>query len=245
VLEFNCLICNKKVTVANNRKNAKYCSQECYWKSMKNVYHGHGFKKGHKHSKETCSKISHAHQGIQKPWLRKEPLIRICKYCERKFKTKIKKKIFCNRSCAQRWNMSQESYKKKVFTNSRNQKISNTMKGRIPKNLKDLIINCSMQYSPKQQELFSLVKKYFPNAKYNYYIKTNVSFRFLDIAIIELKLDIEYNGKCHLLKSVIKNDRNRVKDLNEIGWKILVFDRNNIHTANKTLKGVYDTVDNH
>ncbi len=183
------------------------------------------------YSEERNKKISKAHKGKPKPWLHKT-YSKICEYCSGSFNTKIKKKRFCNTSC------SAKGVERKIDKDTekiRRQKISKALKGRIPANLKQ---NIKSNNSFRQKEMFDIVNKYFSDAKFNYYIKTNRSFRFLDTAVPSRMLDFEYDGKVHLMKSVKINDSIRKKELSELGWKRITINRKNFHNLDKICKGL-------
>jgi transposase len=108
------------------------------------------------------------------------------------------------------------------------QKIAKKTSKTRKKLLKDGILKLphekSKNPSNAQKILFLIIKKYFPTAVMNQTLKTNKTRRYPDIAISELKLDIEYDGfKEHHTKKGIKNDRKRDQELLEVGWKTIRF----------------------
>ena len=117
----------------------------------------------------------------------------------------------------------EELYGKEKALNMR-YKNSISKRGKIPKNL---LVNIKCNNSFKQNDMFMIVKKYYPSAVKNLRVGTLNTYRFLDVAIPELKLDFEYNGKVHLMKNVQENDVIRTKELIQLGWKVIVFDKNN------------------
>ena len=178
------------------------------------------------------NKISKAHKGKPKPWLQKEPLKRTCKLCAKNFLTKNKKQVFCSRSCA-----TKHTAKNKVIDPKkeqlRRQKISESLKGRIPKNLKERI---KANNSYRQNDMFVIIKEYFPDAIANYYVKTKNTKRWLDVAVPSRFIDFEYDGKVHLMKSVQENDKKRTTELEELGWKVIRFNRENFDTLRAVLE---------
>jgi very-short-patch-repair endonuclease len=86
---------------------------------------------------------------------------------------------------------------------------------------------CSqISISKPQMELYLLIKERYPEAELEYLIKTNYSWRYADIAIPSLKIDIEYDGQnWHKNKSL---DDLRDKQLAEVGWKTIRFDKDNV-----------------
>lgn len=182
-------------------------------------------------TKERSEKLSKAHKGKPKPWLhRTHP--KICEYCGNKFNAKVKIRRFCSRSCAAL------GVPRKIdleIEYNRRRKISKALKGRIPKNLKQ---NIKSNNSFRQKEMFDVVKKYFPEAIFNFYIKTPRSFRFLDTAVLDRMLDFEYDGKVHLMKCVKEKDVIRKKELADIGWKRITINRKNFHVLDKICKEI-------
>jgi very-short-patch-repair endonuclease len=88
--------------------------------------------------------------------------------------------------------------------------------------------------SKQQYELFLLIKETYPEAELEYPIKTNHSLRFADIAIPSKKLDIEFDGDYwHQNKQL---DDLRTKHLNEIGWTVLRFGKDNFKLSLSTIK---------
>ena len=78
----------------------------------------------------------------------------------------------------------------------------------------------SVQTSAPQKELFDLVQEIFPSAK----LEHETFSYFLDIAILEHKLCIEYDGSFwHDTEEQKEKDQMRERILNELGWKIIRF----------------------
>jgi len=92
--------------------------------------------------------------------------------------------------------------------------------------------------SYRQELMYKIIKKYFKTSKYEYRVNTKKSYRKLDVAIPKLKLDFEYNGKIHLLRNTIRRDKIRTKELNKLGWRVIVFDKNNFSDIDTILKGI-------
>jgi very-short-patch-repair endonuclease len=80
--------------------------------------------------------------------------------------------------------------------------------------------------SKPQMELYLLIKQKYPEAELEYPIQTKYSIRFADIAIPSLKLDIEYDGLFWHTHPEL--DRLRDEQLEEVGWKTLRINKNNI-----------------
>ena len=49
-------------------------------------------------------------------------------------------------------------------------------------------------------------------------------------------LDFEYNGIVHIMKNVQANDKQRTKELIELGWKVVIIDRNNWSSVHNIVK---------
>jgi len=180
------------------------------------------------------NKISKALRGKPKPWLQKEPFAKTCKLCDKNFTTKKIRQVFCSRSCA-----TKHTARNKIINHEkeqlRRQRISNSRKGRIPKNLKERI---KANNSYKQNDMYKIIKEYFPDAIANYYIKTKNTKRWLDVAVPSRLIDFEYDGKVHLMKSVQENDKKRTIELEEIGWKVIRFNRENFDTLRAVLENL-------
>lgn len=186
---------------------------------------------------ERNQKISNALKG-REPWNKgkKKDYKHICKVCEKTFITKTQHRSICNKKSCQSKKGSLRKISKKN-EQRRREKISKALKGKMPKNLK---ANILLKDSPPQRKIYKIIKQYFPEAKYDHHVKTEKSHRWLDIVIPSLKIDIEYNGKCHLLKSVQENDKRRTKELRKLGWEIIIIDRNNVDTIEEICKKIID-----
>jgi very-short-patch-repair endonuclease len=90
--------------------------------------------------------------------------------------------------------------------------------------------------SKQQYELYLLIKEKYPEAEFEYPIKTNYSWRFADIALPSKKIDIEFDGEYWHQNKLL--DDLRTKHLNEIGWKVIRFDKTTIHLCMGELKNV-------
>lgn len=73
--------------------------------------------------------------------------------------------------------------------------------------------------SRKQIELFSHIKKRFKTAKLEYPIRVGSRTFYLDIAIPEYKIDVEYDGK--EWHRDIQKDSERDKKLSSLGWNVI------------------------
>ncbi len=73
--------------------------------------------------------------------------------------------------------------------------------------------------SKKQIELFSHIQKLFKTAKLEYPVKVENRTFYLDIAIPEHKIDVEYDGK--EWHKDIKKDEERDQKLNSLGWNVV------------------------
>lgn len=73
--------------------------------------------------------------------------------------------------------------------------------------------------SRKQIELFSHIKKRFKTAKLEYPIRVGNRTFYLDIAIPEYKIDVEYDGKEWHMD--IQKDIERDKKLSSLGWNVI------------------------
>lgn len=192
------------------------------------------------YTEERNKKISAAHKGKPKPWLQKEPYIKICEWCTREFKTKKKKQRFCDRKCSSKYIIKNRTTAPEV-ERARREKLSIALKGKIPKNLKTRI---AANNSYKQHDMFLVIKQFFPDAIANYYVKTKITKRWLDVAVPSLFLDFEYDGKVHLMKNVQENDRKRTRELEELGWTVIRFNRTNYHTINDILTNLKKNIKN-
>ena len=90
--------------------------------------------------------------------------------------------------------------------------------------------------SKPQQELYELVKNIVcdnDDVALDYLINTNRSHRFLDVAIISKKLDIEFSGKYWHQDE--QKDLKRKREIEEMGWTVITYNEDNIHMAEEEL----------
>lgn len=81
----------------------------------------------------------------------------------------------------------------------------------------------SITISKPQIQLYNYVKNIFPDAILNMTLKTNRTWRYLDIAIPSLKIDIEYDEPYwHNMRK--ETDIIRTKEIEEQGWKVVRFE---------------------
>lgn len=84
--------------------------------------------------------------------------------------------------------------------------------------LRDLQIHGCV--SPPQKSLYLKILKIFPEAKQEFRIKINDrKYRYADIALPLLKIDIEVDGK--MFHSNKHRDEERDRDLKEVGWSTI------------------------
>lgn len=208
-----------------DKRNDEYRKSDDYKHKISETVKDH-WKNG-VYSKERNEKIAKKHTGKSKSWLKKKPYEKCCEFCNANFSTKIKRKRFCCRSCSCKFSAKNRN----PMSSETKQKISKKLKGRMPKNMQYIT---TKNNSYRQLTMFNIIKEYFPEAKQNFYVKTKTK-RWLDTALPEDKIDFEYDGMVHLRKNVIENDKIRTKELEELGWKIIRFNKDNFHTIRDVL----------
>lgn len=77
--------------------------------------------------------------------------------------------------------------------------------------------------SKPQKKLYRLIKEnYEGEVKFEHYVKTERSFRFLDIALLSERIDFEYDGSFwHETRKNKRDDKRRVEELKDIGWRVI------------------------
>jgi len=80
--------------------------------------------------------------------------------------------------------------------------------------------NLGFTKSKPQIELYKIAKMFFPDARDDMDVETNVSRRYPDIVIPSLKLIIEYDGSYWHSE---EDDAKRDKELNDVGYSIVHF----------------------
>lgn len=218
------------------RAKAKHCSIECRNASYQGKHFSSRteFYAGQTHSFERNRKISIAHKGkfFGKRGLKDRSVV--CKVCNKTFVIKNSKgnRAICDDLYCQRMKYCIKTKLSLQEETERRHKISSKLKGRIPKNL---AFRIKSNNSYKQKDMFDIIRLYFEDAEYNFYLKTNRSFRILDVALVKYMIDFEYNGKIHLMKNVAHLDELRTDELEKLGWRVIVFDRTNIGTLESIL----------
>jgi very-short-patch-repair endonuclease len=212
-----------------HRAKAKHCSIECRNISYRGKHFSpsNEFYKGQIHSSERNHKISIAHKGkfFGARGLKERRFV--CKVCKKAVITKKVGRAICDDLLCQRMKYCIKTKPSLQDETERRHKISSKLKGRIPKNL---AFRIKSNNSYKQKDMFDIIRRYFEDAEYNFYLKTNRSFRILDVALVKYQIDFEYNGKIHLMKNVANLDELRTYELEKLGWRVIVVDRTNIGT---------------
>ena len=80
--------------------------------------------------------------------------------------------------------------------------------------------------SKPQQKMYKLIKNVYSTAEIEYPVKTKIGTKYIDVAIPELKIAIEYDGE-YWHKGNEKQDKIRQKAIEQQGWEVLRFDKNN------------------
>jgi very-short-patch-repair endonuclease len=191
------------------------------------------------YTKERNLKISKTHKKNHK--LQKRITL-ICKTCFKEFLVRpcCKHRTYCSLKCFHKnpevLKLMSSSRKGRKVSKATRLKISKSTKGKLPKNWTQIIGRRNKFW---QKKLYKLVKKYFPKCKYEYKVQINKKRRrFLDVAIVDKMIDIEYDGMIHLSRKVQINDKKREKELIKSGWKIIRFNKNNYHLAEEIIKGL-------
>ena len=112
---------------------------------------------------------------------------------------------------------------------------------KYPESHPNYILGKNGHVSYKQKELFENIKIKYKNAKLNFMIKTKKAFRFADVAVPELKLDFEYDGKhWHDNEDAKKNDKRRDEELKKLGWKTIRIKEENFKKFKEDfINGIY------
>ncbi len=103
------------------------------------------------------------------------------------------------------------------------------------------MINIKNCVSEPQPKLFNLVKSYFEGVVLEYPLscKKDGIRCFLDIAIPNLKINVEYDGQHHFtLGYPLQNVDDEIRDekLKSLGWTVLRFNKFNIFQAEEIIK---------
>ena len=71
-----------------------------------------------------------------------------------------------------------------------------------------------------QMKLLEIIRQYVPEAELNFPVNTGATMRYLDVAIVDLKIDFEYDGEYwHAMRQ--DTDRQRDIELQKCGWKVV------------------------
>lgn len=77
--------------------------------------------------------------------------------------------------------------------------------------------------SKPQRRLYKIIREnYSGKMRFDFYIKTKRSFRMLDVALIDNKIDFEFDGSFwHETNKNRRDDKRRTKEIKECGWKVV------------------------
>lgn len=77
--------------------------------------------------------------------------------------------------------------------------------------------------SKPQRRLYKIIRQnYCGKMRFDFFIKTNRSFRFLDVALIDDKIDFEFDGSFwHERSKNRRDDERRKREIEELGWKAI------------------------
>lgn len=128
---------------------------------------------------------------------------------------------------------TKEKWYKKINDIERRKKHSKFMKKNNPmfdkKTASKVMKNFSKIFkkgSKPQRKLYRIIRKnYSGKMRFDFYVKTERSFRFLDVALIDDNIDFEFDGSFwHQNNNNRRDDKRRAKELNEIGWIVISID---------------------
>lgn len=114
-------------------------------------------------------------------------------------------------------------HKNKIVSKDTGQRISLAKKklfSEHPEKHPNRILAKKGRLSKPQMDMYSKLKKYFPDAELNYHVNTGISHRYIDVALPSRMLAFEYNG-IYWHNEV--EDKIRTEQLNNCGWKVLTF----------------------
>lgn len=213
-------------------------------------------------------KILFRSKGVKKWWHTKQKhrLVKEkeCPTCHKIFKPRHNKKVHCSSECYLKAlragvypHFENVDYKKLARASSIRMRKNNPMRDpkvrkKVSKTLKRLghnpIANIRKKYgkidkiSPPQQELYEIVKKYYPKAKLEHVVGLEGRhWAILDIALKHHKVDIEYDGKLYHLNK--EKDQERDAKLRTLGWKVIRINKDNWNNFVEYLENGHDIQD--
>lgn len=149
------------------------------------------------------------------------------------------------RNCSGKIQSKRQEGRKKTRIAIKKQSISLKRAWKNNPNMKNALIQLNRNPEDtkyRQKDMYSVIKKYFKSVKWEYTVKTKKSYRILDCAILKLKLDFEYNGMGHLKNKVRIDDKRRTKELNKLGWEVVVIDKNNFNVLKYIVEQIYGNI---
>jgi len=196
-----------------NNRNEKYRKTEEYKNKVSNTVKKR-WKEG-VYTEERNKKISIAHKGKPKLWLRgKKDYKHKCKICGNIFITKTQHRYICDKISCQKQKASLRIINPKI-EKQRRKKISKKLKGKIPKN----IFYAPFKISKAELKL----KEYLEKNKIKFIHQYPYPLGVADFYLPDKNLIIEcYGTYWHSRSDYIKRDKKQQKWLEKNRYKILI-----------------------
>jgi len=84
--------------------------------------------------------------------------------------------------------------------------------------------------SKPQKELYRIIRKnYCGRMSFDFFVRTKRSFRFLDVALLNDKIDFEYDGSFWHKGKYKKDDLRRKREIEQIGWTVISIDEKKLN----------------
>jgi very-short-patch-repair endonuclease len=106
---------------------------------------------------------------------------------------------------------------------------------KFPNSHPNIVLRKKGNISYAQKKLYHIIKQYYKDAVLDLKVNTVRHFRFLDIAIPSLHIDIEYDGE-FWHKNKQEADSKRNEELLALGWTTIRINKSNINIFLQNLK---------
>lgn len=227
------------------------------WKGIPNYFHRMKpcrscGKELPKHQKKFCNEACKM-ESWRKP----------CAWCGIPFALPERRNVFCSKHCSGNWIMSDPNRVRKIVASkdwdSVGRKISESVmqnreeRGRRAKRASTLMLSRSKTTNftgeePTAEEL--KVLKLFPEAIWNHVVRTGLSSKMrqthlyrLDIAFLDIQLDVEIDGCNHVRTIQSTHDERRTRWLSERGWTVLRFSNRQVrHRMDRVESEIRSTI---
>jgi intein/homing endonuclease len=145
-----------------------------------------------------------------------------------------KENVMSNKTIKRRWYEQTQGTKRRKIHSGWMKKNNPMFNKKTASKVMKSFSNLFKKGSKPQKKLYRIIRKnYIGKMRFDFYIRTKRSYRWLDVALINDKIDFEFDGSFwHETNKDRRDDRRRSREIQAVGWKVISIKDNDLNEEN-------------